>query len=248
VAASALSLAAHAEGAAIECGVPIEGQNVSLKKDLSCPGDGIVAGDSRQRISLNGHTITSTEDPRRGGSSVGIDLNGHTASIFGGGATIEDFQTGIVMDGQSGFVGTLTVEFPAGNGLQVPGGRFGGLVSRVKISNAGANGVAIAGADGSKGPIPKVTLSSVTVFSSALDGMSIDQGSITTIENSASKQNGGDGIEIVPQPNGGKISIADSKANYNVGWGIKGLRRVKSSGNTAVGNGEVRQCFIVECN
>jgi hypothetical protein len=93
-----------------------------------------------------------------------------------------------------------------------------------------------------------VTLSETTVFGSALDGMNISLGSKTTIEDSASKQNGEDGIDIEPQPNGGKIEIKNSRANYNVGWGIDGLRGVKSTGNTAVGNGEIRQCRIVECN
>ena len=118
----------------------------------------------------------------------------------------------------------------------------------VKVSNCGANGVTVLGADASKTPIPDVFFTDLTAFSSELNGMSINQGSRTTVIESAFKQNGADGIVVQSESNPGSVAIRDSRANYNVGWGIAGVRGVRSSGNTAVGNGQVRQCLVVECN
>jgi hypothetical protein len=238
-----LSLAADARAAnGIRCGIPISGEkDVRLKQDLNCPGDGIVVGSFDGRIFLEGHTINGS------GTGVGIKADGGVR-VSGGGATLTNFGTGIRFTNGRNTVSSVRVEFPTGNGIEVPAGRNSGVASSITVSNAGANGIAIDGDDASKSPIPSVSLSSVNVFSSALDGMNINEGSNTTVTNSVSKQNGGDGIDIEPQPNGGRISIKDSRADYNIGWGIDGLRGVKSAGNTAKGNGELRQCNIVECN
>jgi hypothetical protein len=256
--ALAIITVAPASAAPISCGVPTTGKVVELKQDLSCPGDGIVVGGDEQEIRLNGHTIFGSF------SGVGIDFNGHSAvSVEGGGARVLDFGTGVVLDGRLGTIevpgqrlprrvpssiGRVQVEFPTGDGIQVPVGRANVFASAVTVSNAGANGVHVFGGDGSKEPIPKVALFGINVFSSTLNGISIDKGSNTTVADSVSKQNGADGIVVNPQPNGGSVGIENTRANYNVGWGINGIRGVRSAGNTAVGNGQVRQCHVVECN
>jgi hypothetical protein len=245
-----LGSAVPAQAAAIHCGVPTHGETAQLNADLHCSGDGIIVGEDQQRIELNGHTISGN------GTGVGINFMNRSARISGGDATVGDFGTGILVGGGRTSVSSVRVEFPSIDGVRITSTSRPGssVLSRVTVSNAGDDGVAVLGPGSPKhgGSLfaAEALLSNVNVFSSVANGIRIDGNTKATVDSSTAKQNGADGIVVTSQAGseGAKVVIRDSRANYNVGWGINGLRRVRSTGNTAIGNGEVRQCRIVECN
>jgi parallel beta-helix repeat protein len=69
------------------CGATILA-DVKLEQDLTCAGDGLIAGADRIRIDLNGHSLSG------GGTGVGITVIGRTdVTIVGG--RIENFAVGV---------------------------------------------------------------------------------------------------------------------------------------------------------
>jgi hypothetical protein len=235
---------AAAQAAPIQCGQTIVGTEKSyvrvLDRDLNCSGDGIVVG-TRVKLFLGGHTIQGN------GTGVGLRFSGNSGAVFGGGAHLADFANGIVMNRSGIYVGSVNVDFPTGDGVilePLAEATARVYLDSVTVSNAGEDGVEITG-----GSDLTATLSKVKVFMSAGHGMNILGSSRTTVDSSVAKQNALDGIRIHPDPGPPvKISITNTRANYNVQWGIEGIRGVDSHDNTAVGNGQLRQCFIVECN
>jgi parallel beta-helix repeat protein len=87
---------AHSRAAATPddlCGATIVA-DLTLDRDLTCPGAGLVAGASDITIDLNGHTIAGP------GTSVGIRI-ANLARVTVHGGTVRNFETGIMVANSS---------------------------------------------------------------------------------------------------------------------------------------------------
>jgi len=75
------------------CGATVTG-DLELQHDLACAGDGLLVGADGVTINLNGHTIMGPNTA----TSVGIRVGGRSDIIIKGDGTVEDFQTGILIE------------------------------------------------------------------------------------------------------------------------------------------------------
>jgi parallel beta-helix repeat protein len=91
--ACALLVASGAPTAAADdlCGATILA-DLKLDHDLTCPGNGLIAGSDGITIDLNGHTITGP------GSGVGIAVPSRTGVVIRGG-TVRNFLVGVQLTG-----------------------------------------------------------------------------------------------------------------------------------------------------
>jgi parallel beta-helix repeat protein len=85
-----------------------------------------------------------------------------------------------------------------------------------------------------------------TVVGSHSDGIDVD-GFRTLVEENLSVGNGDDGIGV--GVHGGQVTIEENTADYNFDLGIQPKRgTAHGEGNKAEGNGDPRQCVVVECS
>jgi parallel beta-helix repeat protein len=259
-------MAPSAAGAAapkVHCGQTIR-TNIRLTRDLrNCPGDGLVVGANNITINLNGHTLLGSG--KRG--TAGVRVTGfHGATVKSG--VIRHFGRGVwLVTAVDGRIVDNTIRNSFDEGIFASKRSSRPIILRNRVSGSGEiSGATFADGVDARGNGTRVRGNTVrhsrddgidvngdddvveqnTVVGSHSDGIDVD-GFRTLVEENLSVGNGDDGIGV--GVHGGQVTIEENTADYNFDLGIQPKRgTAHGEGNKAEGNGDPRQCVVVECS
>jgi parallel beta-helix repeat protein len=260
------AMAPSAAGAAapkVHCGQTIR-TNIRLTRDLRyCPGDGLVVGANNITINLNGHTLLGSG--KRGTAGVRV-IGFRGANVKSG--VIRHFGRGVwLVTAIDGRIVDNTIRNSFDEGIFASKRSSGTVIMRNRVSGSGElSGATWADGVDARGNRARVRGNIIhdshddgidvngnddvvkrnTVAGSRSDGFDID-GFRTLVEGNLSVANGDDGIGV--GVHGGQVTIDDNTADYNFDLGIQPKRgTAHGDGNKAEGNGDPRQCVVVECS
>lgn len=115
------------------CGATIVA-NMELDHDLSCAGNGLIAGADGIKLDLNGHTITGS------GSGVGISVLGRTGVTIVGG-TVQNFEAGVLVRNSMAVVVRDNQLVSNGDGVDFQTGSVGNTVKENHFQDNRSRGV-----------------------------------------------------------------------------------------------------------
>ena len=264
VALSAVAPAAPGAAAPkIHCGQTIR-TSIKLTHDLRhCPGDGLVVGANNITINLNGHTLRGSGKR----STAGIRVTGfHGVTVKRG--VIRHFGRGVwLVTAVDGRIVANTIRNSFDEGIFASERSSRTIILRNRVSGSGvlsaatwADGVDARGNrttirgnivrnnhdDGIDANGANDVVKQNTLVGNHSDGIDVD-GKHTLIEDNRSNRNGDDGIGV--GVHGGHVIIDDNTTNDNFDLGIQPKPgTAHGDGNKAEGNGDPRQCVVVECS
>lgn len=251
-------------GVAVPCGTRVT-SDFTLGTDLlNCPGDGLVVAADHIMVDLGGHTI----EGRNGQTTAGVRVAGFDGVTVTGGF-IRRFGKGILLSGSSDdhiARNVITDSFDEGiftdaasartqiKGDYVSGSGVGSgatwadgidargdglLVQGNTIVNNHDDGIDVGGAG--------VTVDGNRVDGNGQDGIDVD-GHASVVQSNTSTRNGDDGIGV--GRNASDVTVRGNVTTDNADLGVQPIAgtAVDGGGNQASGNGDPRQCTLVNCS
>ena len=264
VALSVVAPSAPGEAAPkVHCGQTIR-TSINLTHDLRhCPGDGLVVGANNITINLNGHTLLGSG--KRG--TAGVRVTGFRGVIVKRGV-IRHFGRGVwLVRAVDGRIVDNTIRNSFDEGIFASKSSSRTIILRNRVSGSGeisgatwadgvdarGNGTRVRGNivrdsrdDGIDVNGDDDVVKRSTIVGNHSDGIDVD-GFGTLVEDNLSIGNGDDGIGV--GLHGGHVIIDENTADYNFDLGIQPKPGTAAGqGNKAEGNGDPRQCVVVECS
>jgi parallel beta-helix repeat protein len=115
---SAWSPLANAADAFIDCGQTLNApQDVVLQNNLDCTGDGIIITSSDVTLDLGGHLLTGDG----GGGDFGVDIQAGATNVIVSNGTINGFDHGVQMSGNSDTLADVALVDNNGDSVQISG-------------------------------------------------------------------------------------------------------------------------------
>jgi parallel beta-helix repeat protein len=119
------------------CGVAVD-RDLTLDHDLTCVGDGLIAGADGIRIDLNGHTISGSR------TGAGISVAGRTDVVILGG-TIRNFEAGIRLANSTAIAISDTELSDNTEGIDLQAGSHANTIGNNTFWNNSSRGIMLRG-------------------------------------------------------------------------------------------------------